>query len=222
MDIILLQRIEKLGSIGDVVTVKDGYARNFLLPQKKALRANESNKKVFEANRDRLEKENAERRGEAEKAGEKVQGEEIVLLRAASNTGQLYGSVNVRDIAASLGEKGHEIDKKQVIMGDPIKAIGMHEVRIDLHPEVSVTVKANVARSDDEAELQSQGIDVMAQMFEDEQREIEEAAEANRTDPTLEPGEIPADMLEDGVSTEDGVSETEAKIEATAPDGDEG
>ncbi|MBL4719259.1 MULTISPECIES: 50S ribosomal protein L9 [unclassified Qipengyuania] len=222
MDIILLQRIEKLGSIGDVVTVKDGYARNFLLPQKKALRANESNKKVFEANRDRLEKENAERRGEAEKAGEKVQGEEIVLIRAASNTGQLYGSVNVRDIAASLGEKGHEIDKKQVIMGDPIKAIGMHEVRIDLHPEVSVTVKANVARSDDEAELQSQGIDVMAQMFEDEQREIEEAAEANRTDPTLEPGEIPADMLEDGVSTEDGVSETEAKIEATAPDGDEG
>ena len=196
MDIILLQRIEKLGSIGDVVTVKDGYARNFLLPQKKALRANEANKKVFEANRDRLEKENAERRTEAEKAGEKVAGEEIILIRAASNTGQLYGSVNVRDIAASLGEKGHEIDKKQVIMGDPIKSIGMHEVRIDLHPEVSVTIRANVARSDDEAELQSQGIDVMAQMFEDEQREIEEQAEANRIDSTLEPGEIPADMLE--------------------------
>ena len=219
MDIILLQRIEKLGSIGDVVTVKDGYARNFLLPQKKALRANEANKKVFEANRDRLEKENAERRSEAEKSGEKVQGEEIVLIRAASNTGQLYGSVNVRDIAASLAEKGHEIDKKQVIMGDPIKAIGMHEVRIDLHPEVSVTIKANVARSDDEAELQSQGIDVMAQMFEDEQREIEEQAEANRTDPTLEPGEIPADMLEDGISTPEGRSETEAKTEATAPEG---
>ena len=196
MDIILLQRIEKLGSIGDVVTVKDGYARNFLLPKKKALRANEANKKVFEANRDRLEKENAERRTEAEKSGEKVAGEEIILIRAASNTGQLYGSVNVRDIAAALGEKGHEIDKKQVIMGDPIKSIGMHEVRIDLHPEVSVTIKANVARSDDEAELQSQGIDVMAQMFEDEQREIEEQAEANRIDSTLEPGEIPADMLE--------------------------
>ena len=196
MDIILLQRSEKLGSIGDVVTVKDGYARNFLLPQKKALRANEANKKVFEANRDRLEKENAERRTEAEKSGEKVAGEEIILIRAASNTGQLYGSVNVRDIAASLGEKGHEIDKKQVIMGDPIKSIGMHEVRIDLHPEVSVTINANVARSDDEAELQSQGIDVMAQMFEDEQREIEEQAEANRIDSTLEPGEIPADMLE--------------------------
>ena len=220
MDIILLQRIEKLGSIGDVVTVKDGYARNFLLPQKKALRANETNKKVFEANRDRLEKENAERRSEAEKSGEKVQGEEIVLIRAASNTGQLYGSVNVRDIAASLAEKGHEIDKKQVIMGDPIKAIGMHEVRIDLHPEVSVTIKANVARSDDEAELQSQGIDVMAQMFEDEQREIEEAAAENQVDPTLEPGEIPADMLEDGISTPEGMSETEAKIEATAPEGE--
>ncbi|HAD16644.1 50S ribosomal protein L9 [Qipengyuania citrea] len=198
MDIILLQRIEKLGSIGDVVTVKDGYARNFLLPQKKALRANEANKKVFEANRDRLEKENAERRTEAEKAGEKVDGVEIVLIRAASNTGQLYGSVNVRDIAAALADKGHDIDKKQVIMGDPIKAIGMHEVRIDLHPEVSVNIKANVARSDDEAELQSQGVDVMAQMFEDEQREIEEQAEANRIDSNLEPGEIPADMLEDG------------------------
>ena len=198
MDIILLQRIEKLGSIGDVVTVKDGYARNFLLPNKKALRANEANKKVFEANRDRLEKENAERRTEAEKAGEKVDGVEIVLIRAASNTGQLYGSVNVRDIAAALADKGHDIDKKQVIMGDPIKAIGMHEVRIDLHPEVSVNIKANVARSDDEAELQSQGVDVMAQMFEDEQREIEEQAEANRIDSNLEPGEIPADMLEDG------------------------
>ena len=203
MDIILLQRIEKLGSIGDVVTVKDGYARNFLLPQKKALRANEANKKVFEANRDRLEKENAERRSEAEKAGEKVEGVEIVLIRAASNTGQLYGSVNVRDIASSLVEKGHDIDKKQVIMGDPIKSIGMHDVRIDLHPEVSVTIKANVARSDDEAELQSQGIDVMAQMFEDEQREIEEQAEANRIDTGLEPGEIPADMLEGDDETEE-------------------
>ena len=200
MDIILLQRIEKLGSIGDVVTVKDGYARNYLLPQKKALRANEANKKVFEANRERLEQENAERRSDAEKAGTKVDGAEIVLLRAASNTGQLYGSVNVRDIVNGLNEKGYEIDKKQVIMGNPIKSIGMHEVRVDLHPEVSVTIKANVARSDDEAELQSQGVDVLAQMFEDEQREIEEAAEANRIDPMLEPGEIPADMLEDGAN----------------------
>ena len=197
MDIILLERIGNLGNIGDVVTVKDGYARNFLLPQKKALRANDSNKKVFEANRDRLEKENAERRGEAEKQGENVDGTEIVLIRASSNAGQLYGSVNVRDIVAGLAEKGHEIDKKQIIMGSPIKSIGMHDVTVALHPEVHVTVKANVARSDDEAELQSQGVDVLAQMFEDEQREIEEMADANRIDPNLEPGEIPADMLDE-------------------------
>ena len=196
MDIILLERIEKLGTIGDVVSVKDGYARNFLLPQKKALRANAANKKVFEANRDRLEKENAERRSEAAKAGEKVDGAEIVLIRAASNTGQLYGSVNVRDIAAALAEQGHEIDKKQVIMGNPIKAIGMHEVRIDLHPEVSVAIKANVARSDDEAELQRQGVDVMAQMFEDDRAAEGGEGFTETVDPTLEPGEIPADMLD--------------------------
>ena len=221
MDIILLERIGNLGQIGDVVTVKDGFARNFLLPQKKALRANAANKKVFEANRDRLEKENAERREEAEKQGGNVDGTEIVLIRASSNAGQLYGSVNVRDIIAGLADKGHEIDKKQVVMGNPIKTIGMHDVTIALHPEVHVTVKANVARSDDEAELQSQGVDVLAQMFEDEQREIEEQAEANRTDPTLEPGEIPAEMLEDGVSSDPDKTQTEALIEATAPDGDD-
>ncbi|QIQ85880.1 50S ribosomal protein L9 [Erythrobacter sp.] len=218
MDIILLERIEKLGSIGDIVTVRDGYARNFLLPQKKALRANEANKKVFEANRERLEKENAERRAEAEKLGEKVAGAEVVLIRAASNAGQLYGSVNVRDMVAGLTAQGHAIDKKQVIMGAPIKTIGMHEVTVALHPEVHVTVKANVARSDDEAELQSQGIDVLAQLFEEEQREIEEQAEANRIDPNLEPGEIPAELLEDGVATPEDTSVTEAKIEATDPD----
>ena len=217
MDIILLERIGNLGSIGDVVTVKDGYARNFLLPQKKALRANDANKKVFEANRERLEKENAERRTDAEKAGEKLDGVEVVLIRASSNAGQLYGSVNVRDIVNGLADKGHEVDKKRVVMGSPIKTIGMHDVTVALHPEVHVTVKANVARSDDEAELQSQGVDVLAQMFEDEQREIEEQAAANRVDPNLEPGEIPSDMLEDGVSTPEGTSETEAKIEATAP-----
>jgi len=222
MDIILLQRIEKLGSIGDVVTVKDGYARNFLLPQKKALRANEANKKVFEANRERLEKENAERRGEAEKSGEKIDGVEVVLIRASSNTGQLYGSVNVRDIVAALADKGHEIDKKQVIMGNPIKNIGMHDVRVDLHPEVSITIKANVARSDDEAELQRQGVDVMAQMFEDEQAAEGGSGFTETVDPTLEPGEIPSDMLEGGVSTEDDTTQREALIEATAPGNEQG
>ena len=198
MDIILLERIEKLGSIGDVVTVKDGYARNFLLPQKKALRANEANKKVFEANRARLEAENAERRAEAEKLGEKVAGAEVVLIRAASNAGQLYGSVSVRDMAMGLAEQGHSIDKRMVILGAPIKTIGMHDVTIALHPEVRVTVKANVARSDDEAKLQSEGVDVLAAMFADEQRAIEEQADATRIDTSLEPGEIPAELLEGG------------------------
>ncbi|MDC8753526.1 50S ribosomal protein L9 [Erythrobacter sp. sf7] len=197
MDIILLERIEKLGSIGDIVTVKDGYARNFLLPQKKALRANDANKKVFEANRDRLEKENAERRTDAEKMGEKVAGAEVVLIRAASNAGQLYGSVSVRDIVAGLAEQGHNVDKRMVILGAPIKNIGMHNVTVALHPEVRVTVKANVARSDDEAKLQSEGVDVLAQMFEDEQRAIEEQAEATRIETGLEPGEIPAELLEE-------------------------
>lgn len=198
MDIILLERIEKLGSIGDVVTVKDGYARNFLLPQKKALRANDANKKVFEANRERLEKENAERRTVAEAQGEKVAGAEVVLIRAASNAGQLYGSVSVRDIVAGLADQGHSVDKRMVILAAPIKTIGMHDVTVALHPEVRVTIKANVARSDDEAKLQSEGVDVLAQMFADEQREIEEQAEATRIDTSLEPGEIPAELLEGG------------------------
>ena len=194
MDIILLERIEKLGTIGDVVTVKDGYARNFLLPQKKALRANEANKKVFEANRDRLEKENAERRVEAEKSGTTIDGVEVVLIRASSNSGQLYGSVSVRDIVDALVAKGHDVTKSQVILERPIKTIGMFDVRVALHPEVSVIVKANVARSDDEAELQSQGVDVMAQMFEEERSESEGFTEA--VDPNAEPGEIPADLME--------------------------
>ncbi len=203
MDIILLERIEKLGTIGDVVTVKDGYARNFLLPQKKALRANAANKAVFEANRERLEKENAEKRTVAEGLGAKVEGAQVVLIRAASNAGQLYGSVNVRDMVEGLVAQGHDVDKKQVIMGAPIKTIGMHDVTVALHPEVRVTVKANVARSDDEAELQAQGVDVLAQMFADEQREIEEAAADTRIDNSgLEPGEIPEELFEDGASPE--------------------
>ena len=194
MQIILLERIENLGSIGDVVSVKDGYARNFLLPQKKALRANDANRQVFEANRERLEKENAERRTEAEAEGKKVDGAEVVLIRASSNSGQLYGSVNVRDIAQALQEQGHKVDKRQVVMGSPIKTIGLHEVILALHPEVRVTVKANVARSDDEAELQRQGVDVMAQAAEEGRAESEGFIEP--VDTTLEPGEIPADMLE--------------------------
>lgn len=189
MQIILLERVEKLGSIGDVVNVKDGFARNYLLPQKKALRANEANRKVFEANRERLEAENAARRSQAEKAGEKVDGTELVLIRSSSNSGQLYGSVSVRDIADALKAQGHDINKSQIILERPIKTLGVFEVRVAMHPEVHVTVKANIARSDDEAELQSQGVDVMAQLAEDDRSEGEGFTEA--LDPNRELGDLP-------------------------------
>ena len=191
MEIILLERIEKLGTIGDVVTVKDGFARNFLLPNKKALRANEANRKVFEANRERLEAENAARRDEAAKAGANVDGTELVLIRSASNSGQLYGSVNVRDIADALKGQGHDVNKSQIILERPIKTIGLFEVKVALHPEVRVTVTVNVARSDDEAELQKQGIDVLGQMAEEERGETEGFTEA--FDPNAEPGELPVE-----------------------------
>lgn len=203
MEIILLERIEKLGTIGDVVKVRDGYARNFLLPQKKALRANDANRKVFESSRERLEAENAEKRTEAEKLGQKLDGAQVVLIRASSNAGHLYGSVNVRDIVAGLAEQGHEIDKRQVIMGSPIKMLGVHTVTIALHPEVRVTVTANVARSDDEAELQSKGVDVLAQIFEEEHAASAGEGFQEAIDPTLEPGEIPADMLDKPSDAED-------------------
>ena len=166
MDVILLERIEKLGHIGDVVKVKNGYARNFLLPRGKALRANESNRKVFEANRERIEAQNAERRGEAETEAKKVDGAKIQLIRQASNTGQLYGSVSARDLAEALEAAGYKVAKNQIVLDRPIKAIGMQDVKIALHPEVSVTISVNVARSPEEAELQAAGKDVMAEMFE--------------------------------------------------------
>ena len=194
MQIILLERVEKLGTIGDVVNVKDGYARNFLLPNKKALRANDANRKVFEANRERLEAENAERRDEAAKAGSQVDGAEVVLIRASSNSGQLYGSVSVKDIADALKAQGHDINKSQIILGRPIKTLGLHDVKVALHPEVSVTVKANVARSDDEAELQRQGVDVIGALAEEARDETEGFTEA--FDPNAEPGEIPAEAAE--------------------------
>ena len=199
MDIILLERIEKLGGIGDVVTVKDGYARNFLLPNKKALRANDSNKKVFEANRSKIEADNASRRGEAESHSHNVEGKQVILIRASSNSGQLYGSVSVRDIADALNAEGANVTKAMIVLERPIKAIGMIDVRVALHPEVSVMVKVNVARSPDEAALQAQGVDVMAAMFEEAS---EPAGFTEEKDRSLEPGEIPADMFEEAPATE--------------------
>src|SRR6059058_1611354 len=166
MEVILLERVEKLGAIGDVVRVKDGFARNYLLPRKKALRANDSNRKLFESNRARIEQENAEKRADAEKSSKGVEGKSVQLIRQASNVGHLYGSVSARDIAEALEGVGAKVAKSQVVLDRPIKAIGVHEVRIALHPEVAVTVKVNVARSPEEADLQAQGVDVTAQMFE--------------------------------------------------------
>ena len=172
MEIILLERVEKLGHIGDVVTVKDGYARNFLLPNKKALRSNNANRKVFDANRAKIEADNANRRGDAETHAALVEGKQIILIRAASNTGQLYGSVSVNDIATGLNAQDAKVTKAMIILGRPIKTLGVFDVKVILHPEVSVTVSVNVARSDDEAELQKTGVNVIDQMFEDDQAEV--------------------------------------------------
>jgi large subunit ribosomal protein L9 len=185
MQVILLERVEKLGQIGDVVTVKDGFARNFLLPRKKALRANEANRKVFEANRERIVADNAERRTDAETASKAIDGKSVTLIRQASNTGQLYGSVSVRDIVDALEADGAKVSKSMVVLDKPIKSIGVETVKIALHPEVSVTVKVNVARSPEEAELQAQGVDVMAAMF-----EKDESGFTEEFDPNAEPGEI--------------------------------
>jgi large subunit ribosomal protein L9 len=168
MEVILLERVEKLGQIGDVVTVKNGFARNYLLPNKKALRANDSNRKLFETNRARIESENADKRAEAETASKDVDGKSVQLIRQASNVGALYGSVSARDIVEALDGQGAKVTKSQIVLDRPIKAIGLHEVKVALHPEVSVTVKVNVARSPEEADLQAQGIDVLQQMFERE------------------------------------------------------
>ncbi len=168
MQIILLERVEKLGTIGDVVTVKDGYARNFLLPNKKALRANEANRKVFEANRAKIEADNASRRADAEVHSKDVEGRSVVLIRASSNSGQLYGSVSVRDIVDALNADGANLSKSMIVLERPIKTIGVFDVRVQLHPEVAVSVKVNVARSPDEAEQQAQGVDVIAAMFEED------------------------------------------------------
>ena len=183
MQIILLERVEKLGAIGDVVTVKDGFARNFLLPRKKALRANEANRKVFEANKATIVADNDARRTEAESASKGVDGATVTLIRQASNTGQLYGSVAVRDIVDALVADGKKVGKNQVVLDKPIKSIGVYEVKVALHAEVIVKVKVNVARSPEEADLQAQGVDVRTQMFEKDVSSFTEDF-----DPNAEPG----------------------------------
>jgi large subunit ribosomal protein L9 len=168
MDVILLERIERLGQIGDVVKVKPGFARNFLLPTKKALRATEENKKRFEAQRAQIEANNLTRRQEAEKISDKVNGLKVVIIRQASETGILFGSVSTRDIAEGVTKAGFTIDRAQVKLDKPIKTLGLHDVRVALHPEVIVKVTANVAKSEDEAVAQEKAGGFVTQQAEDQ------------------------------------------------------
>ena len=214
MDIILLERVEKLGAIGDVVTVKDGYARNFLLPNKKALRANAANRKVFEANRAKIESDNASRRDEAQKASGSVEGKQIILIRAASQTGQLYGSVSVKDIVDGLVAQDAKVSKNMIVLERPIKTLGIFGVKVVLHPEVTVNVQVNVARSDDEAELQKDGVNVLDQMFEAEQAEI--AAEAIEAQVEAEVASDAADAAEAAANAKRREEQAAAKAAAEA------
>lgn len=173
MEVILLERIEKLGQMGDVVKVKPGYARNFLLPRRKALRANKDNMAVFETQRAQLEAENLQRKSDAEAVAEKLGGMSVKLIRQAGDTGQLYGSVTARDLAQAVIENGVTIERAQVAMDKAIKVLGLHPVKVRLHPEVSVEITANVARSEAEAERQAETGHMVSA---DEQRETEEAA----------------------------------------------
>lgn len=168
MKVILLERVGRLGTIGDEVTVKDGFGRNFLLPQGKALRASEGNRAKFEADRKVIEARNAERRSEAEKSASSLDGKTLVMVRQAGETGQLYGSVTARDIADALIADGATIERNQVDLEGPIKTVGVHEVSLNLHAEVSVKVKVNVARSSDEAERQAAGEDLTRKDYNDE------------------------------------------------------
>lgn len=184
MQVILLERIARLGQMGDEVRVRDGYARNFLLPQKKALRATKDNRARFETQRAQLEARNLELKSEAEKAAEKINGESVVIIRQAGETGQLYGSVTARDIAESFTAAGFTVARQQIVLNTPIKTIGVRGVQITLHPEVDAEISVNVARSAAEAERQAAGEDLTLreqaprfETFDPEADEREAAAE---------------------------------------------
>lgn len=228
MQIILLERIAKLGQMGDIVTVKDGYARNYLLPQGKALRANDTNKARFESQRADLEARNLERKTEADGVNEKLNGSSYVLIRSAGETGQLYGSVSTRDIAAELDENGFKVARSQVNLQNPIKAIGLHSVEIVLHPEVTSTITINVARSDDEAERQAAGEDLTnpnaafeAQEADDAEIDLEEIFE-NPDDAETAAEEIQeaADEDDAGEGGEEAGEEAAEATEETAEEED--
>ena len=186
MKVILLERVERLGALGDVVTVKDGFARNFLLPRSKALRANSANMKVFEGQRVEIESRNAKAREAAAKSGEKLDGASYVMIRQAGESGQLYGSVSARDVADAVNAEGGKLDRAMVVLDKPIKTLGVHPVKVRLHAEVVLTVNINIARSVDEAERQARGENVIATQFEEDRVSDAQAA---------------ADMIEGGAGS---------------------
>ncbi len=188
MQVILLERVENLGAIGDEVRVRDGFARNYLLPQKKALRATDANKKLFEARRAEIEAQNAAARTDAEKASKKIDGSSYVLIRQAGEAGQLYGSVSPRDIAEEINKGGAKIDRANVVLDKPIKTIGLYEVRVRLHAEVYAGIRVNVARSTDEAERQARGENVISSAIEAERAQASaQAKELAATSITNDP-----------------------------------
>ena len=177
MKVILLERVEGTGVLGDVVTVKDGFARNFLLPRAKALRANSANMKTFEAQRAEIEARNVKNRENAGKSGEGLEGKQYVMIRQAGESGQLYGSVAGRDVADAIKAEGGKVDRSMIVLDKPIKTLGVHEVKVKLHAEVTVTVTLNIARSQDEAERQARGENVVAAQFEEDRAADAEAAQ---------------------------------------------
>jgi large subunit ribosomal protein L9 len=190
MQVILLERVEKLGQIGDEVRVKDGFARNFLLPKKKALRATKANREYFQAQKTQIEANNLKLKGEAEKIGNKLDGQKFVLIRQAGDRGQLYGSVSPRDVADAMEKAGFKIDRHQVSISVAIKSIGLFTLPVVLHPEVKVNIAVNVARSEDEAERQARGENVLA-----ERTEAEDAVAA--AEELFEEGASPAEAAEE-------------------------
>ncbi|MBO6948562.1 MAG: 50S ribosomal protein L9 [Rhodospirillales bacterium] len=219
MEVILLERIEKLGQMGDIVKVKPGFARNFLLPQGKALRATDQNKSHFDAQRAQLEADNLKRKQEAEAVAAKMTDMKVVLIRQAGDAGQLYGSVTGRDIADAITAAGVTVRRGQIILDKPIKTIGLHEVRIELHGEVIVEVMANVARSQDEADTQEQTGAAVLSLAQQEQIEIEAEAEA-AAEAAIAVAEQAGAVFEEGAA-EDAVADAQAEAEAATSDEDE-
>ena len=215
MELILLERVPHLGQMGDIVNVKPGYARNYLLPQKKALRATEANKKLFEAQRKEIEAQNLKRRQEAEAVATKMEGLRLVLVRQAGESGQLYGSASARDIAESLKEAGYAVGRSQVELTRPIKEIGIHEVKVRLHPEVALTIKVNVARSEAEAEQQW----TLGGAIPSEPGGMEEAAEAaEAAEEVIDADKLVADLLEESARAEAAQGEESAGKSAKGED----